>query len=171
MRLFVAVNFSDETRAKLVALRDELRQKAASGRFSAPENIHLTLAFLGERDAEQTARAKAAIDAVNFPAPFAVAFDHIGRFRRNGSDIWWAGIRENKQLLSLYQDLTDKLTAAGFVFEKRRYSPHVTLAREVVTNEPPREIEPFSETVTAIELMKSEHIRGKLTYTAIHEKF
>ena len=167
MRLFVAVNFTDPTRARLAALRDELRQKAACGRFSASENLHLTLVFLGECDAEQVTSAKAAMDAVNFSGPFTVTVDRIGRFRRNRGDIWWAGVRESKPLSNLYQDLTDKLAAAGFEIEKRKYSPHITLAREVVTNEPPGEIEPFNETVSAIELMKSEHIRGKLTYTVI----
>ena len=167
MRLFIAINFNDATRAGLIALRDELQKKAAGGRFSAPENIHLTLVFLGECDARQTMGAKAAMDAVIFE-PFTVTIDRVGRFKRDGGAIWWAGVRENKQLLNLYDSLTDKLTAAGFELEKRKYSPHVTLAREVVTNEQPREIEPFSQAVSTIELMKSEHIRGKLTYTAIH---
>ena len=171
MRLFVAINFNDETRTKLIALRDELRRKAERGRFSAPENIHLTLVFLGECDSEQTAKAKAAMDAVTLE-PLAVTIDRLGRFRRDGGDIWWAGIYESEPLLKLYHDLTDELTASGFELEKRKYSPHVTLGREVVTKvkEPPREIEPFSETVSVIELMKSERISGKLTYTAIHEK-
>ena len=169
MRLFVAVNFNDTTCASLMALRDELRHKAVRGKFSVPENLHLTLVFLGECDAEQAARAKAAMDAVNLTS-FTVTIDRIGRFRRDGGDIWWAGIREDKPLINLHQDLTDRLTSVGFELEKRRYSPHVTLGREVVSKESPREIEPFGETVSMIELMKSEHIYGKLTYTAIYKK-
>lgn len=169
MRLFIAINFNDGTKSKLIALRDELQSKAAHGRFSASENLHLTLVFLGESDVKQTSAAKAAMDAVTFE-PLAVTIDRVGRFKRDGGDIWWAGVRENKLLSNLHDDLTDKLIKAGFEFEKRRYSPHVTLGREVVTSEPPREIEPFSETASAIELMKSERIHGKLTYTAIHKK-
>jgi 2'-5' RNA ligase len=66
--------------------------------------------------------------------------------------------------------LTGKLIAAGFALEKRRYSPHVTLGREVKTGAMPESIEPFGETVTSIDLMKSERISGKLTYTAIYTK-
>ena len=54
--------------------------------------------------------------------------------------------------------------------EKRKYSPHITLAREVVTDIKPWTIEPFSEKVNTIELMKSEHINGKLTYTAMFSR-
>ena len=169
MRLFIAINFNDATRAKLIAMRDELQKKAAYGKFPASENLHLTLVFLGESDAKQTADAKSAMDAVNFES-LIVTIDRIGLFRRHGGDIWWAGVREDKPLLNLHGDLTNELAAAGFELEKRRFSPHITLGREVAINEPPKEIEPFSETVSSIELMKSEQIRGKLVYTAIHKK-
>ena len=52
----------------------------------------------------------------------------------------------------------------------RKYNPHITLAREVVTNVKPWEIEPFGEMVDTLELMKSERVSGKLTYTAIYGK-
>ena len=169
MRLFIAINFNDATRAGLIALRDELQSKAVRGRFSASENLHLTLVFLGESDVKQTVAAKAAMDEVKFE-PLTVTIDRIGRFKRDGGDIWWAGVRENKQLLNLHGDLTDKLTEAGFELEKRGYSPHITLGREIVTNELPRKIEPFWEIVSVVELMKSERIRGKLTYTSMHKK-
>ncbi|GHV42185.1 hypothetical protein FACS189490_10600 [Clostridia bacterium] len=48
LRLFTAINFSDDTRSRLLALRDELQSGAVRGRFSALENLHLTLAFIGE---------------------------------------------------------------------------------------------------------------------------
>ena len=169
MRLFIAINFNDATASSLIALRDALQSRAAYGRFSALENLHLTLVFLGESDMKQTAAAKTAMDAIKFE-PFTITIDRIGRFRRSGGDVWWAGVRENKALSNLHGDLTDKLIAVGFELEKRRYSPHITLGREIVTNEPPREIEPFTGAVSAFELMKSAHIRGKLTYTTIHKR-
>ena len=169
MRLFVAINFNQETRSRLLALRDELRGKSERGRFSPPENLHLTLALLGECNEKQSADAKAAMEA-SCIEPFPAYIDRIGRFKRNGSEIWWAGLRESKALLQLQQDLADKLSAMGFSLERRQYSPHVTLGREVVTSAEPWDVEPFGETVSAIELMKSERIRGKLTYTPIYRR-
>jgi 2'-5' RNA ligase len=169
MRLFTAINFSPETKNGLVALCDELRVASSRGRFSLPENLHLTLAFLGECDTKQTAAAKLAMDSISF-APFELMIDSIGQFKRNGGDIWWAGLRENRGLLILQQNLTDKLRNAGLKFDERKFSPHITLGREIITKTRPRQIEPFGETVTKIELMKSERIGGKLTYTAIHIK-
>ena len=167
MRLFIAINFNPDTRARLLALRDELRSRSERGNFSLPENLHLTLAFLGECDAKQTAAAKSAMDAVSFK-PFDVHIERVGRFKRNGGDIWWAGLRGSKPLMDLQRELTERLIGAGFALEKREYKPHVTLGREVVTDAAPWQIEPFGETVSGIDLMKSERIAGKLTYTAIH---
>jgi 2'-5' RNA ligase len=128
MRLFVAINFSADTKNKLITLRDELRAHSERGKFSPPENLHLTLVFLGECDGERTAAAKAVTDGVSFE-PFDLTVERVGRFKRDGGDVWWAGVREEKALLDLQRDLTDRLID--------------------------------------IELMKSERVKGKLTYTAI----
>ena len=60
--------------------------------------------------------------------------------------------------------------ATGFALERRRYSPHITLGREVLTDATPWKIELFGETVARIDLMKSERVQGKLTYTPIFTK-
>ena len=167
MRLFIAINFNDATRSRLLALRDELRSHSERGNFSLPENLHLTLAFLSECDENQSAAAKTVMDAVSFE-PFDIQVERVGRFRRDGGDIWWAAGKPSEAMITLQRNLTDNLIAAGFTLDKREYKPHITLGREVVTDAAPWPIESFGETVTAIELMKSERIGGKLTYTAIH---
>ena len=168
MRLFIAINFNNDTRSRLLALRDELRGKSQEGNFSAPENLHLTLVFLGECDGKQAADTKSALGGLSFE-PFDMTVDCVGRFRRQGGDLWWAGLRESKPLSDIQRGLTDRLAAMGFALERRKYSPHVTLGREVVTGAVPWEIEPFGETAGAIDLMKSERIGGRLTYTSIYQ--
>ena len=169
MRLFIAINFNDETRSRLLALRDELRGKSSRGNFTAPKNLHLTLAFLGECDNKKTAAVKSVLSAVNFE-PFDIRIDCIGRFKRDGGDIWWAGIRDNRAISDLQWSLTSGLCTNGFVLDNRKYNPHITLGREVVTDAKPWQIEPFGETVSSIELMKSERINGKLIYTETYTK-
>jgi len=169
MRLFIAINFMPEIKQKLTTLSDELRETSSRGRFTIPENLHLTLVFLGECDARQESSASAAMDAVAFEQ-FDIEIDRIGRFKRDGGDLWWVGICENKALQELHKNLTAELVKNGFKLEKRKFSPHITLGRDIVTSTEPRQIEPFGETVDKIDLMKSEHINGKLTYTAIYSK-
>ena len=172
MRLFIAINFNDATRSALLALRDELRSRSERGRFSLPENLHLTLAFLGEceqRDAAPNGRLRRVMDDLSFE-PFEIQVERVGRFKRDGGDIWWAGLRGCKPLIDLQRELTDKLIDAGLSLEKREYKPHITLGREIVTDAAPWQIEPFGETVYKIDLMKSERIGGRLTYTAIYKR-
>jgi len=169
MRLFIAINFGSDAKDCLLALRDELSSHSIRGNFSLPDNLHLTLAFLGECDGSETTAAKTAMDSVAY-TPLSILIERVGRFKRNGGDIWWAGVRESRPLLALQANLTDKLIVASFELDQRKYNPHITLGREVITNVDPWEIEPFGEAVSSIELMKSERIGGKLTYTAIYSK-
>lgn len=169
MRLFVAVNFNTETCSRLDSLGRELRLRSRQGNFSVPENLHLTLAFLGECTTAQVASAQAALDGISYE-PFPICIEGIGRFRRDGGDIWWAGVQHNNNLLTVQRELTDKLVAAGFMLERRKYSPHITLGRRVVTDVLPWTIEPFGEMVNKVDLMRSERIGGKLIYTVIYEK-
>jgi 2'-5' RNA ligase len=151
MRLFIAINFNNETLAQLISLRDELRSRGERGNFTLMENLHLTLAFLGECEAKQTADVKDAMKAAIFE-PFPISIERIGRFKRDGGDIWWAGAQASKPLIGLQRDLTDRLINAGFTLDKRKYSPHITLGREVVTESEPWQIVPFGETVKSVDL-------------------
>ena len=164
MRLFIAINFDAETRSRLIALRDELRSQSVSGNFSLDDNLHLTLVFIGECSPKKIDKIKAILETVTF-APFEVTVERLGTFSHG--TLWWAGLREDKPLMNLQHEIEYKLTICGFEMDGRKYRPHITIGREVVTGVKPWEIEPFGETVSGIDLMKSERINGKLVYTPI----
>ena len=92
MRLFIAINVGAETKTRLLALRDELRSHSQRGRFTLPENLHLTLAFIGEVSPKKVDKIKAIMDTVEF-APFTATIERIGTFSRG--TLWWAGLRED----------------------------------------------------------------------------
>jgi 2'-5' RNA ligase len=167
MRLFIAINFNDETRLRLLALRDKLRGKSEHARFTLPENLHLTLAFIGEVSPKKAPKISAILETVDFD-PFNAEINRLGAF--SGGALWYAGLREDEPLMPLQREITRKLALCGFEMDGRKYSPHITLGREIVTDAKPWAIEPFGETVGAIELMKSERIGGKLTYTAVYTR-
>ncbi len=73
-------------------------------------------------------------------------------------------------MLALQRKLSDELIAAGLSLERRRYTPHITLGRRIKIDVSPWPITPFGERVNKIELMKSERIDGRLTYTTIFTK-
>ena len=87
----------------------------------------------------------------------------------NRLDAGRIGLKENSALIAMQADLSERLRQKGFMVEDRKYSPHVTLGREVKTRAgfilP--EVPQVGFCVQNIDLMKSERINGKLTYTAV----
>ena len=167
MRLFIAINFDDETKARLLQCQESLRQVSAGGNFTRPENLHLTLVFLGETLPGRVRDIQRVMDCA--PAgPFALQFEGMGKF----GDTWWVGIRQDPALAGLYNHLSQGLKSAGFPIESRPFKPHLTLAREVILRPgaSPEKPESFTAQAAAIHLMKSERINGRLTYTSIFEK-
>lgn len=170
MRLFIAINFDEDTKKKMIAVQQRLKAYG-QGNFSRPENLHLTLAFLGEIAPQRVPLIQHLMDHLTVPR-LRLNFDHVGYFLRRDGDIWWLGLEHNEGLFDLQKDLHQRLTAAGFQLDNRRFSPHITLARRVVLQkEPDKDMllgTPFDTAVDTVSLMLSEHLNGKLTYTELH---
>jgi len=169
MRLFIAINFDEEVKARLLQCQESLRQASIHGNFTRPKNLHLTLVFLGETPPGRVLEIQRMMDCDCAPAgPFALQFEDMGKF----GDTWWVGIRQNPALSGLYNHLSQDLKTAGFSIESRSFKPHLTLAREVILRSgvSPEKPESFTAQVAAMHLMKSERIGGKLIYTSIYEK-
>ena len=127
-RLFFALRPAQDAAATLAAL-GQATCATVGGRGVPRDNIHLTLAFLGELDAAAEALACAVADRVH-GSPFPLALDELGGFRR--ARVAWAGSSSpDPALVALQGELESGLRAAGFALEERPFTPHVTLARKV----------------------------------------
>ena len=172
MRLFIAINFDGQTKEKILAVQDRLREQG-QGKFTRRENLHLTLAFLGEVPPGRVEAIHRAMDHTAI-SPLSLTFDHTGRFRQEGGDLWWLGLGENEALMALQQELAGHLSTEGFPLESRPFAPHITLARQVrlTASAHPDQLlgEPFSTQIHAISLMHSQQIGGRLTYTELHRR-
>lgn len=164
MRLFFAIPFSPEIRRVLLDAQDALRRQVHSANFTRPENLHLTLAFLGETPRlREAARIAAGISA----GPFPLTAGGTGRF----GELWWVGVLPNPALEALASELRNALRNDGFPVEDRPFQPHITLARQVSFDTMPKLTVPdASMTVRRVSLMKSERIGGKLLYTEVAGK-
>jgi len=174
MRLFIAINFDKKVKSLLINNQNKLKEYAESGNFTKEENLHLTLVFLGEVGEKRLPILKQIMDSVNI-SPFTISIGGVGNFRRDNGDIWWTGIEENNNLSQLQSQLCEGLSKNNFQVERHKFTPHLTLARQVrLNNNFDKKI--FSKysnvdfTVNTICLMQSQHINRKLTYMAICEK-
>lgn len=167
MRLFVAINFTDEVKKELVKIRDEIKKNAVSGNFTDDNNLHLTLVFIGEvPSADMAVKAVDGIDMKRFD----ITIEGVGKFKRSGGDIYYAGVRKKNKLALLQEYVKNKLMEQGFEISQREFSPHVTLGRQVVCKKTDFLQPMVSVAVDKISLMLSQRIEGKLVYTEIHSK-
>jgi 2'-5' RNA ligase len=126
-RLFFAL-WPDETlRSRLVEAAGLLR-KTMSGKWVRPENLHITLAFLGDVSAERLGKV-VRIGAETCGSGFTLRLDRAEFWPRNG--IICLGASETPPALrELAGGLIERLGAAGFAMEKRAFRAHLTLARK-----------------------------------------
>ena len=160
MRLFVAIQFSPVVKTALLEAVSTLKRKG-TGTFTRPENLHLTLAFIGET--EDLPGAKAALDAVCAGGPVSLTVGGLGHF----DDLWWTGIRENPKLEKLALAIQSALREQGFSIEKRAWKPHVTLVRRWRGPEPRLTVPDTAMWVDRVSLMRSDRVEGKLVYTEV----
>ncbi|MCR4614901.1 MAG: RNA 2',3'-cyclic phosphodiesterase [Clostridiales bacterium] len=163
MRLFISIPLEDEP-AKLIAdVQKTLRQQNVRGNYTPQENLHITLAFIGEYNDPD--RVMAAMSRVRF-APFQITVDHIGCF----DDLWWAGIAESKALEALARDLRRALAEADIPFDKKRFRAHVTFLRRAENMNAlsvPKQIKPAVMAVNGISLMLSTRGKTGMIYTEL----
>lgn len=172
MRLFIAILLDEAVKDGIVSLSEQLRARSLRGNFTRRENLHLTLAFLGETPGVRLPALKAAMEAAA-GEPFVLRFHEPGFFRRREGDLYWLGIRENPALAALESRLRRALSQGGFPTEDKPFRPHLTLGRTVILAEgcalPSASGEIPDQPVSGFCLMQSQRIAGRLTYTRLFE--
>ena len=125
IRLFVALALPAAVKAQLALLAGGI----PGARWVPPENYHLTLRFIGEVEAW---RAQEVDDALaNIRArPFALSLRGLGTFEKGGRiSALWVGVEKTEGLAFLQSKVETALQRTGLEPERRRFAPHVTLAR------------------------------------------
>lgn len=131
MRLFVAVELGEAIKRVLLVAQSELERFKPILRGAKPEQMHLTLKFLGEVAETRLPAIQAALDtAVSQVAPFRIGTMHAGCFPPRGRvRVVWVGLDHDEGLLKCQAGVERELAKAGFPAEDRPFSPHLTVAR------------------------------------------
>ncbi|MEJ2643752.1 MAG: RNA 2',3'-cyclic phosphodiesterase [Gammaproteobacteria bacterium] len=150
-RLFFALWPDPPVRDRLDALARHVVGR--NGRRTATEKLHLTLAFLGDRSAEERDCMAAAAGQVRV-APFTLRLDRIGHWRR--PRILWAGASVTPpELLDLSGALNAHLAPCGYQPEARPFQAHLTLARKAAQPVALTSVEPIEWPVRSFCLVRS----------------
>ena len=154
MRLFISINLSEEMKESLMDIQDTMRTYGVRGKETVPENMHLTLAFIGEYD--DPGYVKNIIESIEI-RPFEITLKDIGAFR----DLWWVGIDQSAPL------------QADIPFDRKKFSPHITIIRRAdgrLSDVPEEEIAAHfgvSMRVDHISLMRSDRGKRGMIYTEL----
>lgn len=178
MRLFIAIELEEETKKHLQAIQEELKIFIIKGNYTAVDNFHVTLRFLGETDERKLGSLEKVIDeTARRTKPFMLNLYGIGHFPKKQREVIWVGIDgqlESVQKLKKYLEL--ELEKIGVTRERFDYTPHITLVRNAKISKP---VEFFHSKVSipstlikvkSLSLMESIRIDDKLVYRPIYVK-
>jgi RNA 2',3'-cyclic 3'-phosphodiesterase len=131
MRLFVAINFTAKDRQRMGRATRRMREAELPVRWVDPDQLHLTLKFLGEVRPERVGAVEAAIARVAAKTrPFTMQLGGSGAFpTTRRPKVIWLGANASHELRCLKHDLEWELAPLGFEREVRAFHPHVTLGR------------------------------------------
>lgn len=164
MRLFIAIELSDRMKDALERTQEQLRRRGMRGSFTPRANLHLTLAFIGEYPDPY-----AVLDAMETApfSPFSIRLEGFGHF----GDLWWAGLSDSGELTACAGRLRRALAAADIPFDRKRFTPHITLVRRAVWDEkrglPTADVPNVGMMADAIALMRSDRGKNGMIYTEL----
>lgn len=164
MRLFLAIIPDNQIKDELCFIQKRLQLQGVKGNFTPRENLHLTLAFIGEYG--DPYHVSEVIRDISFE-PVRLVIDGFGCF----GDTFWAGIKEDRGLETDVKRIRKALADNGIPFDKKKFSPHITVARKF---EYPKGIPadapfPAGMDVEFISLMRSDRGKKGMIYTVVDE--
>ena len=162
MRLFIAITFTEDMLDALSEIQDDLRRSDVRGSYTPRENLHMTLAFIGETKDVDT--VKQVMDSLPVEK---------GRLSFSGytffGDIFVAGIKGNQKIKKYAADLRKALKDNGLPCDMTKFEPHVTLVRKFKGQRSQNLPVPDADmTITKVSLMKSETQNGKQVYKEVY---
>jgi len=132
MRTFIAIELPDQIKDKLAELQALLKKSGADVKWVKPDNIHLTLKFLGEIDEEKAIKvAEIMEDTARGAQQFQINLSSCGAFPKIEFPrvIWVAIDPGDLEAKALSKDLEEKIEKLGIPKEERPFSAHITIGR------------------------------------------
>jgi RNA 2',3'-cyclic 3'-phosphodiesterase len=133
LRTFIALPLDDAVRRRIVVLQQDLGEAGGEVKWVEPENLHVTLLFLGEVDALEVVEICRAVRGVaGATESFTLAAAGVGAFPnlRRPRTLWVGAEEGRDELVALHDKLEEALLTLGaYRREERGFTPHITLGR------------------------------------------
>lgn len=133
LRVFIAVDIPAKEKNKLAEIQKTLKRAGAELKLTGPENIHLTIKFIGDiEESSINGLAKCISECLEATKEFGVRIAEVGAFpAENKPSIIWAGLDKGAdELKAIHGEINEKLDACGYSpKDDRPFLAHATLAR------------------------------------------
>ena len=123
IRLFAAIGIPEQIRQRLMLLQGGV----PGARWSAPENLHITLRFIGDVDHVTASDVDALLEALQVPG-FDLTLKGVGVFGGKAPHSLWIGVAPCEPLMRLAAKIENLLQRMGLEADTRKFTPHVTIA-------------------------------------------
>lgn len=136
MRAFIAIELPPEIKNSLAELQNQLKSSGADVKWVKPDNIHLTLKFLGEIDQSKLDKiSKILEDISREKKSFPLRLASVGAFPKiNYPRVIWAGIDAgDSETKEIAKELEAEIAKVGIPKEDRPFSSHITIGRTRTT--------------------------------------
>ena len=121
-RLFVAIDLPEQVKEAVTGI---VHRGVAGARWVPPEQLHLTLRFIGDCDERTFQEIRGGLSALK-SAPFPLTIRGIGHFPPRGEPrVLWVGVEDSVELSTLQAKIEREIVSAGIEADKRRFSPHI----------------------------------------------
>ncbi|MCS7134266.1 MAG: RNA 2',3'-cyclic phosphodiesterase [Candidatus Pacearchaeota archaeon] len=127
MRCFIAIEISEKAKEELLRVQKEFKG-IIEGKFVEKENFHLTLKFLGEVSNYEINQLKQELRKIRFNK-FIAKLGSIGYFTPSFARVLWVSLEPKDNFVELHEKVESLLRNFNIKKEKRKFMPHVTIAR------------------------------------------
>ena len=153
MRLFIAIQFEEKILDAITDFQDDMKAQGVTGNYTLRENLHITLAFIGE---------------YGNPDDILDAMEQVEKL--DVETLNESILSENPELVGYVKRLRRKLSEYGIPYDKKRFTPHITVIRKAEYRNgriPVMEAPGGCMTATRVSLMRSDRGRYGMIYTEV----
>ncbi len=131
LRTFIALSIPQEASNQLgdLAAKMSYQDKSGALRWVDQENYHVTLAFLGEQEQSNLETLAETLDQTLIESEFTVNVAMLSPFPETKPKLMAALLEKNESLINIHRQVLSSVNATGLLIDKRKFIPHVTLAR------------------------------------------
>ena len=173
MKLLVAIGLNEDIKKSVGSLAESIKEGSQKGIFSRDENLHLTLAYIGDTDRIDV--MKRIVDSLP-DDDFKIEFGKFNLTKTDTGDMLWLNVNKSEELAAIRKAIINRMRLMNFSIEETDYNPYIILGKDIgykngfdphkLTEEMPR----LSMQASKIQLIKAEKVKGRTVYTEIYFK-